>query len=203
MSYIYKITNTLNGKIYIGQTSTTIEQRWKQHIRDSKRYLDRPLYRAFNKYGIDAFKIEIIEKCSSDKVNERECFWIAYYNSYYYGYNATLGGDGRLKYNYEEIGNKYLELKNQKETAKFFNCSEDVVAIALNTLNISRFPITNEKLKKRVLMINKQTNEPIKIFSSVREASKALTGSSDGNGHIGQVCRGKRKTAYGYKWKWI
>ena len=51
-------------------------------------------------------------------------------------------------------------------------------------------------------MIDKQTNEPIKIFSSVREASKALTGSIDGNGHIGQVCRGKRKTAYGYKWAW-
>lgn len=59
--------------------------------------------------------------------------------------------------------------------------------------------MTNEKLKKRVLMIDKQTNEPIRIFSSVREASKALTGSTDGNSHIGQVCRGKRKTAYGYK----
>ena len=203
MSYIYKITNTLNGKIYIGQTSTTIEHRWKQHIQDSKKYKDRPLYRAFNKYGINVFKIEIVEECSSEEVNERECFWITYYNSYHYGYNATLGGEGRLKYNYEEIGNKYLELKNQTETAKFFGCSEDVVAIALDVLNISRFPVTNEKLKKRVLMIDKQTNDPIRIFSSVREASKALTGSVDGNGHIGQVCRGKRKTAYGYKWAWI
>lgn len=202
MSYIYKITNTLNGKIYIGQTSTTIEHRWKQHIQDSKKYKDRPLYRAFNKYGIDVFKIEIIEKCSPEEVNEKECFWITYYNSYHYGYNATLGGEGRLKYNYEEIGNKYLELKNQAETARFFGCSEDIVRIALDALNISRFPMTNEKLKKRVLMIDKQTNEPIRIFSSVREASKALTGSIDGNGHIGQVCRGKRKTAYGYKWAW-
>ena len=202
MSYIYKITNTLNGKIYIGQTSTTIEHRWKQHIQDSKKYKDRPLYRAFNKYGIDVFKIETIEQCPPEKVNERECFWITYYNSYHYGYNATLGGEGRLKYNYEEIGNKYLELKNQAETARFFGCSEDIVRIALDALNISRFPMTNEKLKKRVLMIDKQTNEPIKISSSVREASKALTGSIDGNGHIGQVCRGKRKTAYGYKWAW-
>lgn len=202
MSYIYKITNTLNDKVYIGQTSATIEHRWKQHIQDSKKYKDRPLYRAFNKYGIDVFKIEIIEECPPEKVNEKECFWITYYNSYHYGYNATLGGEGRLKYNYEEIGNKYLELKNQKETAKFFGCSEDVVRIALDALNISRFPMTNEKLKKRVLMIDKQTNEPIRIFSSVREASKILTGSTDGNSHIGQVCRGKRKTAYGYKWAW-
>lgn len=204
MSYIYKITNNINGKNYIGQTSTTIKNRWKQHIQDSKKYCNRPLYKAFLKYGINSFSIEIIEECSEKEVNERERFWINYYNSYHYGYNATLGGEGSLKYNYKEIANKYLELKNQKETAIFFHCDESVVKNALDALNITRFKINHsEKLKKRVLMLDKETEKPLKIFSSLREAAKDITGSTDGNSHIGQVCRGKRKSAYGYKWKFV
>ena len=60
MPYIYKITNVLNGKMYIGKTSSTIEERWKEHRHDatrkSKEY--RPLYSAIQKYGADNFIIE-------------------------------------------------------------------------------------------------------------------------------------------------
>ena len=160
MSYIYKITNIINGKSYIGQTSRTIEDRWKEHLHNNH---DIPLVRAFKKYGIENFKIECLEECSESMVNERECYWISYYDTYYNGYNATLGGDGRVQYNYEAILNK--------------------------------------NLRKKVIMIDKDTNEPIKIFPSMRAASMYLIGSTDGNGHIGAVCKGKRKTAYGYKWK--
>ena len=98
---IYKITNIENKKVYIGK-STNIEQRWKYH---KQHYLstiesNKPLYKAFRKYGIDNFTFEIIEYLDKDyeeKSNEREKYWIRYYNSYgHTGYNATPGGDGGI-----------------------------------------------------------------------------------------------------------
>lgn len=64
MAFIYKITNLINNKCYIGKTERTINERWKEHLKKSKS-LDLPLYRALNKYGIDNFQIEQIEECSS------------------------------------------------------------------------------------------------------------------------------------------
>ena len=61
MSFIYKITNQINGKSYIGKTNLpSIQERFKEHISDSKRARmeKRPLYSAMNKYGIENFKIE-------------------------------------------------------------------------------------------------------------------------------------------------
>ena len=94
---IYKITNKKNNKCYIGKSSD-IEKRWKQHLNEytsSKNY-NKPLYRAFRLYGIDNFTFEIIEEIQDYDTfsNEREKYWIEYYHSYEYGYNATSGGDG-------------------------------------------------------------------------------------------------------------
>ena len=95
MGFIYKITNQINNKVYIGLTTTTIKNRWKEHIGAIGRYKDkRPLYAAMSKYGIDNFSIEELEECDDLILAEREIYWIDYYNSYYNGYNATFGGDG-------------------------------------------------------------------------------------------------------------
>ena len=63
MAFIYKITNKVNGKIYIGKTEKSIELRFKEHCREftKARSKDRPLYRAFNKYGVENFSIELVE----------------------------------------------------------------------------------------------------------------------------------------------
>ena len=63
MPYIYKITNNINGKVYIGKTNYTIEKRWKEHCHDYKKlsFQKRPLYRAMAKYGPENFSIEEIE----------------------------------------------------------------------------------------------------------------------------------------------
>ena len=92
MAYIYKITNKINGKIYVGKTLKTPQQRWSEHVRDSYKdsCKDRPLYRAFKKYGLENFTLDIIEQCPVDKVNERERFWIESLQTFKYGYNATL-----------------------------------------------------------------------------------------------------------------
>ena len=88
---IYKITNTLNNKIYVGQTKYPIEKRFLQHSKSST-----PLGRAIQQCGIENFTIEIIERCETqEQLNEREIFWINALNSKQpYGYNATIGGGG-------------------------------------------------------------------------------------------------------------
>lgn len=98
---IYKITNLINNKCYIGKSSN-IEERWKYHknnINNIKEY-DKPLYRAFRKYGISNFSFDIIENILenyNETSDERERYWIKYYNSYgNNGYNGTLGGDGGI-----------------------------------------------------------------------------------------------------------
>lgn len=95
---IYKITNKLNGKIYIGK-SIDIEKRWKEHIRHSKDEFTKKkpiIHKAINKYGPDSFIFEVLEECQEDKLNELEMYYINKYNSNNknIGYNITNGGDG-------------------------------------------------------------------------------------------------------------
>lgn len=96
MQGIYKITNLINQKSYIGK-SKNIEERWKQHLRPSSwdREPNKLLYKAFKKYGINNFSFEIIEILENyNQSNQRQQYWINKLNTYTDGYNATLGGDG-------------------------------------------------------------------------------------------------------------
>ena len=90
--YIYKITNKINGKCYIGQT-TDYKRRFQEH--KSCGYgneNNKLLYYAFRKYGIDNFDFEVIEE-KTEKYNEKEKYWISYYDSFENGYNMTEGGE--------------------------------------------------------------------------------------------------------------
>ena len=85
---IYKITNKINGKIYIGQ-SNNIKRRFLEHT-----YRDKlPIDMAIKKYGKDNFSFEILEECSLEELNEKETYWIKKLKSLEYGYNCTVGGD--------------------------------------------------------------------------------------------------------------
>ena len=91
MKYIYKIENLINHKIYIGQTNNP-KRRFQEHR--AKGYevdTHKVLYYAFNKYGLDNFSFEIIEE--TENADEREKYWIKYYDSFENGYNMTEGGD--------------------------------------------------------------------------------------------------------------
>ena len=92
---IYKITNLINNKSYIGK-SIKIEERFSYHKTPSHwvQEENKPLYRAFKKYGIDNFDFSIVEECDKTELNIKEIYWIGYYDTYKNGYNATLGGDG-------------------------------------------------------------------------------------------------------------
>ena len=88
---IYKITNQINGKIYIGQTINTLEKRFNRHKQDAlSGRLDTHFARALREYGVDNFVAEVIENVNSqEELNIREHYWINYYNSCKEGYNET------------------------------------------------------------------------------------------------------------------
>ena len=90
---IYKITALHNNNIYIGQ-SINIYARWKSHWKETRSGSTTPLHNAMRKYGKNGFLFEIIEECDQKIINEREIYWIKFYNSYKDGYNLTTGGEG-------------------------------------------------------------------------------------------------------------
>lgn len=115
ISGIYKITNNVNGKCYIGQ-SIDIEKRFSQHKSGNYRklHINKRLYKAFEKYGINNFSFDIIDKCEINSLDDREIYWIEHYDSYANGYNDTKGGKGAKGFNHCCIRitdkNKMIEL---------------------------------------------------------------------------------------------
>lgn len=215
MAYIYKITNTLNSKVYIGKTEQENPyDRWIEHIKDSKkeRCKERPLYRAMNKYGIAIFTFAIIEETANPC--EREQYWIQYYGSYgQYGYNATLGGDGKKYLDYDKIKSDYALLQNIPLTAKQNNCSVDSVQAFLKKENIPIKPaaeISKEKNSKKVLMKDKNSLETLNTFDSQMEAARFLIengyskskSASSLSSNVSRVCQGERKTCGGFSWSY-
>lgn len=92
---IYKITNLLNGKVYIGLTTTSLQKRWVAHLAMSGKN-ERHLYRAMSKYGKDNFIIEPIDKAKTiEELGEKERYYITLYDSTNQdkGYNMTGGGE--------------------------------------------------------------------------------------------------------------
>lgn len=97
MGSIYKITNNANGKIYIGLTKRTLEERWKGHIIESRRDEGRRrICRAIRKYGENSFTMVELESVNESDMPAREIFYISKYDSTNptIGYNLSEGGEG-------------------------------------------------------------------------------------------------------------
>ena len=141
--YIYKITNKINNKIYIGQTTKTIEQRFEKHWKEALYQAEgnRPenyFHNALLKYGKENFYIELLEECSSlEQLNDREIYWIDFYNSTNHdiGYNLMPGGKSGVK----------SEETKQKISAKKKENWQD--------------PIIAEKMKKGLVKATKAWQE--------------------------------------------
>ena len=210
MGYIYKIENTTNNKIYIGKTTKTIEERWKEHCKNSKadKLTGRPLYFAMRKYGVDCFSIKEIEECSNDIINEREIYSIKFYESFENGYNATRGGDGGLILSdskIEQIISLYNKGYCMRDIKKIVNCSLETVSFYIKKiLNVS-----DEEVKLKGYYIRKKKREHIvnqydlnkNFIASYHSYKEAQDSTGVWYTHISEVCRGKRKTAGGYIWE--
>lgn len=136
---IYKITNKINGKVYIGQTIHSIEYRFSRHCLKSQNGCV-VLHNAITKYGKENFKVELIEEVPIEKLDEREIYWISYYKSTNrkFGYNILLGGNlgrrGFSKLSKEDI-DKLIELDKQGishiELGNLFNIDRKTVTTIL------------------------------------------------------------------------
>ena len=104
---IYLITNDINSKVYVGQTIQTLNKRFNGHCCYSKsdRSVNMYIKRAIHKYGRDKFHIQLIEECPVNILDEREKYWINFYNSYNTGYNLTLGGQDSNYFNINKLEN--------------------------------------------------------------------------------------------------
>ena len=163
MGYIYKITNIINNKFYIGQTQKTIEERFQAHLKCARNHVNRYLYDAMNKYGYDNFIPSLIEECEDNLLNEREIYWIKFYNTTNkdIGYNMTIGGDG---------GNTWTNNPHKEETSK-----------KISESNKGKHKITPE-LREKLNVSSKATNtiyvdknaleKDIKDFMSVEDICK-------------------------------
>lgn len=207
---IYKIWNDINDKLYIGKTLDSLENRFKQHKSDSKkqRTEKRPLYNAMNKYGIEHFHIELIEECELDQLSSRECYWIEYYNTYHYGYNATKGGDGKQLYDYDLIVELYIQGNTCVKICEILGCDSRVVTNALKIANVDSRTNRIKNDSKGIIAYDLNHNL-IARFDSQSDAARWLIekgiAKTDSVKHvvgiIGRVANGQRKTAYKMLWE--
>ena len=175
MGYIYKIENLINGHIYIGQTIKHYSKRFQQHkVNYNKPYFSHlALYKAFNKYGLDNFSFEPIEEIPNEQLDEREKYWIKYYNSYYDGYNSTLGGKPikNFEYNLEEILTLYHQEKSARKVAQIIGCDHSTIDNILNTHHIPRYTMGQRFNKKTIVTKN---GVVVECFDSTMDAAEWL-----------------------------
>lgn len=190
MGYIYKVTNNINGKIYIGQTRRTIEQRWKQHLYNSFHDVttDKSLFhRAIKKYGADAFTIEQVEECDNEELNTRETYWINYFNTRYDGYNLTFGGEHHWKWETEEIMKLWNEGLSITEIMKELGAGQKAVADRLKSEGvttdeiISRGKKASGKTHRLPIYMYDRDGNYLAEFKSKYEAAEAIGYTGDVN----------------------
>lgn len=209
MAFIYKITNTLNQKSYIGKTERTIAIRWQEHKRHYQSLPDIPLYKAFNKYGIENFIIEQIEQCDSNIINEREQYWIKFYNTYQDGYNATLGGDGSLlTYEENELETIIARYKNGERLdvlCKEFHHDYNTIKQALQqrgiNINTTAGPM---KLAKKIYAYDPTSNKLLNEYESISAAARSICEPGKNYKAIANHISRYKNTntiSHGYLWK--
>lgn len=177
--FIYKITNTVNKKIYIGQSIRPIEQRFRRHINDAvNNNLDTHFARAIRKYGQDKFIIEQIDAANSqDELNKKEQYWIKYYDAVNKGYNET---DAIYK-----CGGNTYKSKSDKEMAEIIS---KIRASKLNSSNPN---------SRTIKCLNTKTNEEL-IFSTLKERQEYF--SEDTHRFVTNRITNKTKSLYKGIW---
>ena len=145
MAYIYLVSNNVNDKVYVGQTRRPLKKRWYDHVFNSTHEERVSLIdRAIKKYGKENFKISVIEEVKSEKLNERERYWISYYNSNKIGYNITIGGEGTVFVSDSEILEAWKKGGSISESAKRVGMKRSAFSNRIHALGIS-----DEEIKAR------------------------------------------------------
>lgn len=217
---VYKITCLVNNKIYIGYTKQSINERLKQHFRciKQKSVLNNKFSNAIRKYGKNNFIIERLFTFDNKILAlDKEIELIKEYNSITNGYNTKIGGEGGPDniVKKDVSGNKNpmfgksnkhtQEIKHQiSQSVINFNKSNSDSALIANSNRRNKIiemnkTIFNQLNKKPILQIDIKTNEIIKEWPSSKDAGNYLSVFPTS---ITKVCKGKSKSAGGFKWQY-
>lgn len=225
---IYKITNKLNGKCYIGQ-SVNIKKRWEYYKYPSNAVSTTAIIPAILKYGVEGFSFEIVEECSKDQLNEREIYWIRECSSLVpNGYNLTSGGNAptkiseisKEKMRAAKLGTVHSEetiCRRRESFAKVKDTTEYRTKLSEARKSYVQSAETIRKradaqigkdipIEQRINMARAHMNGRAvlcsngEIYMSVREAADACGVHTDS---VLRVCSGKYKQAKGYSFKYI
>ena len=179
--FIYIIKNTVNSKVYIGQTKVSVETRWKEHLRHAQ-YGDQVINRAMKKYGVDKFYIETLEICTLDVIDEREMYYIDLYDSTNKskGYNVSIGGNTprfkRKVLSISDLVDLYVNKQfTLEQIAKKYNVTRYIICTELRNAGVtirkrsqssSRFnKIPLEDLKTALLATNYSLHKAAKYLN--------------------------------------
>lgn len=204
--FIYKITNLINDKVYIGQTIQRPLDRWYRRCQKSslsKAEQNMAIKRAILKYGKNSFKFEVIETIDNynkELLDAKEIYWIAQHNSYYNGYNCTLGGSSCAKplkiakAEHEDIIDLYNTGLSLRDIAKEYHVDKTTIKHILSINNI-------ELRKTKTYKFCQQDRENIlNFYVSVLDIygtslSRLLTINrfKIGKSYLSQLISGKRR----------
>lgn len=175
--FIYVIRNTVNSKVYIGQTRTSVNQRWKEHLRHA-RYGDQIINRAMRKYGIDKFYIETLEICDVSMLDYREVYYIELFNSTdkSKGYNVSVGGKTpkfkRRTLSISDLINLYVnEQFTLEQIAEKYEVSKYIITTELKNAGVTIRDRHNSASRFNKIEKNKLI-EALNNTSSLRSAAK-------------------------------
>lgn len=191
--FIYKITNTINSKSYIGQTIQNVKERFYQHCatKCSKAVSNMAIHRAIKKYGKSNFTVEVIEEIDSTNLNDRERYWIRYYDSYNNGYNSTEGGQDGIKLfknlDTESIVREYKSGKSLREIGRLFNVDKQTIKDLLVRNNINLRTTRTYKLSQ------KDREDIIKDLSLGLSRKEIISKWHISKGYLSQLINGYRR----------
>ena len=191
--FIYKITNTINGKSYIGQTIQNVKERFYQHCatKCSKAVSNMAIHRAIKKYGKSNFTVEVIEEIDSANLNDRERYWIKYYNSYNNGYNSTKGGqDGCKPFKYldvESIIKEYNTGKSLRTLGTIFKVDKQTIKDLLIRHNVELRTTRTYKLSQ------KDRDKVLEDFASGLSRKEIMIKWNISKSYLSQLINGYRR----------
>lgn len=208
MAIIYKITNKINSKVYIGETIRTLKVRWNEHKSES--YTEGHgysyhLHCAIRKYGAENFLVEEIEKCPDDQRFIREHHYIMLFNSLEpNGYNYIAEGQGAIRIPSEVILEKWNDGYSATDIAKQLKTHMKVITSRLKSHGISQEEIYQRQGEQTGKRCSFKVLQYTLDGKFIKEWESATSCESDGyqQSAVSNVCNQKQISAYGYLWKY-
>lgn len=208
---IYKATNVATGEVYIGATTISLHERINDHYNKATKNCGHKFQNAIREYGFESFIWEQIDTgINTDELALKEKYYIQKFDSFNNGYNSDRGGGFKKTiYQYNLTGELKSTFQSLEEASKSSSISEESISHACvgdrKTSNgfywtyTYTFDLKEDIRKKKVIQYDFE-GKTLNVFDSIAEASKA---TEINKSSIAKCCRGERKKAGNFIWKFI